>query len=317
MNKKNKILITGATGFIGSNITRYLIEHYKIKPYIIVRKTSNMWRIKNILEMVNIYYVELIDSKNLKKVIFEVKPNIIVHTAVYGGYYFQKDKEMIFKTNFWATFNLLNICNEIDYELFINTGSSSEYGIKNKPMRESDLLEPISDYGVSKAAATLYCQSLAKREKKPIVTLRLFSPYGYYEDKERLIPSVIISCINQKDPMCSSPNSVRDFIFIEDVVESYIKVIENKEKCIGEVLNIGFGQQHTVKEVVDEIIKNTYPVLKPKWDVINNPRTEPKIWQADISKLEKILGWQPRYSLEEGLKKTIKWFKENLYLYSI
>ena len=314
MLKQTKILVTGATGFIGANIARYFFEA-GANVSIFTRKTSNKWRIKDILKDVSEYSVDILDEQKLKSAILRIQPQIIFHTAVYGGYPFQNKTEKILETNFTGTLNLLNACRKIEFELFVNTGSSSEYGIKAQAIKETDLPEPITDYGAGKALATLYCQAVARREKRPIVILRLFSPYGYYEESGRLIPSLILSCLHDRNPQASSFSSVRDFIFIEDVMDAYMKTIENKDVVGGEIFNIGCGKQHSVGEVMDTIIKLTGNKVKPDWGSISNPRIEPNVWQADISKAKKILNWEPKYELVQGLKKTLNWFRENKGMY--
>ncbi|RLF51872.1 MAG: NAD-dependent dehydratase [Thermoplasmata archaeon] len=315
MANSKTMLITGATGFIGSCLIHKLVDTNVYDIHIIKRKQSNIWRIKNILDYVSIHDVDIIDYTKLRKVIKSVKPDLIFHTATYGGYPFQKDINKIIQTNIIGTINLVNVCAEVGFDAFINTGSSSEYGLKDKPIQETDLPEPISEYGVAKEAATLFCQAKAKKERLPIVTLRLFSPYGYYEEPTRLIPSVIKSCLLNKNPKVSSPHSVRDFIFVEDVVNAYIKAI-NFSSSSGEVFNIGYGQQHSVGYVVNKIIRLTGDKVKPEWGSIPKRSNEPTSWQADISKAKDILHWKPKYSIEHGLKKTIEWFEKNISLYT-
>jgi len=311
--KGSKVLITGSTGFIGANLVRRFLK-IGAEVYVFTRITSNKWRIKDILKEVNEYCVDLLDYEKLESIILDIEPDIIFHTAIYGGYPFQKDIKMIIESNFIGTVNLVNACKKVDFELFINTGSSSEYGIKSKPMSEDDILEPINDYAVSKAAATLYCQAVARREKIPVVTLRLFSPYGYYEEPTRLIPSVVISCLKEKNPEVTSPNSVRDFIFIEDVIDAYMKVIETSG-IGGKIFNIGYGEQHSVGEMVNTVVELTGNNVRPEWGSVPKRANEPNVWQADITKAQDILKWQPKHSLEEGLAKTVKWFMENMTLY--
>jgi len=307
------VLITGATGFVGSCLTHRLINvSYDI--HIIKREQSNIWRIKNILNRVMVHNVDLADSNSLEKLVKNIKPDIIFHTATYGGYPFQRDIKKIIESNFLVTINLINACSKIEFDIFVNTGSSSEYGLKSKPMSETDLLEPIDDYGVAKASATLFCQAKARSERLPIVTLRLFSPYGYYEEPTRLVPSVIRSCLLGENPKVSSPDSVRDFIFIEDVIDAYMKIIETSH-IGGQMFNIGYGQQHSVGDVVNKIVELTGNKVRPKWGSVPKRTNEPNIWQADISKANNILKWEPKYSLEEGLAKTVKWFVENMTLY--
>lgn len=314
MVSNEKILITGATGFIGANLARAFLRE-GAKVYVFIRRTSNKWRIKDILGDITEYYVDLTHREEVEKIVSHIQPEIIFHTGAYGGYPSQYDYKKIYEANLIGTINLINACSKIGFKIFINTGSSSEYGVKKLPMKENDTLEPISDYGISKALATLFCQMKAKSDRLPITTFRLFSPYGYYEEATRLIPSVILSCLRGKSPEVSSPCAVRDFIFIEDVIDVYLRVVANKDKIAGEIFNIGYGVQYSVKEVVNEIIQLTGNIVKPVYNSVFNPRIEPEIWQADISKARNVLGWVPKYDLKMGLSKSISWFAENMILY--
>jgi len=311
---RKKILITGSTGFVGSNLARFLVNQ-GLSPHIFIRKDSNLWRISDILGKLKIHIIDLNDEIKTRDMVLRVKPKVIFHCAVYGGYHFQVDSGRIIQTNIFGTMNLLNACVKSGFECFINTGSSSEYGLKNRAMRESDLLEPVTDYALAKSTATLFCCALAKREKLPIVTLRLFSAYGPYEQGHRLIPSVILSCLRNKDPELSTGAPVRDFVFIEDAVNAYMQALKHMNSLSGEVINIGSAREYSVKEVIDKITSLSPWKVKPLWKKVVNPRIEPLSWQADISKAKKMLKWAPLFSLNEGLKKTFAWFSDNRGLY--
>jgi nucleoside-diphosphate-sugar epimerase len=131
----------------------------------------------------------------------------------------------------------------------------------------------------------------------------------------RLIPSVILACLQNRNPQLSSPQSVRDFIFIDDVIDAYMKAAGQPQKAKAHIFNIGAGQQHAISKIADKIIELTGSKNTPQWHTIPNPRIEPKMWQADISKAKDILGWQPVCDLTTGLKKTIHWFRENAAFY--
>jgi len=311
MNDFKNILVTGATGFVGANLVRRLIKN-KNKIHIILRKTSDTWRINDVKEKLNIYYADLNNNKELNKVIQRIKPNIIYHLATYGSYPFHRENSLkILETNILGTYNLLNACIDYGFNAFINIGSSSEYGVKSNPMSENDLLEPNSYYGVAKASQTLLCQSLAKNNNLPIVNLRLFSPYGPYEEPTRLIPILINSCLIGKDLNLVSKKTVRDFNFIDDIVDAFLKTASNANKLSGEILNIANGKQRTLEEVVSLIINLTKSKSKLNWGGMKDYSPETGIWEADISKAKKLLKWQPNYDLERGIKETINWFKKN------
>ncbi len=308
-----KILITGATGFIGACLAHRLAER-GAELHLIVRPQSNLWRIKDILDKACLHNINLRNKDEVESVVTKLKPKIIYHCATYGGYHFQKDTNKIFETNIIGTINLLNICSKVGFDCFVNTGSSSEYGIKNEPMKELDVLEPANDYGVAKASSTLFCQSVVRRYQLPIVSLRLFSPYGYYEEHTRLIPSVIMACLRGENPKLSSPETARDFVFIADVIDAYMKVVGTSD-ISGEIFNIGYGEQHSVGEVVGKIVELTGNKVRPEWESVPKRANEPNVWQADITKAKNVLKWVPKYSLDEGLSKTIKWFERNIEFY--
>ena len=308
MTENKKILITGATGFIGANLAHYF-SMLGFDIHVFIRKGSDAWRIKSILRSIRVNLVDLTDVKAVKKAVFRIGPAYIFHTASYGGSHYQNETQRMIAVNFFGTINMITACKDVDYKLFVNTGSSSEYGIKSRPMKESDPVEPITDYGVTKVAATLFAVAVAKREKRPIVTLRLFSPYGYYEDSRRLVPSVILAYLKNIAPKVSSPGCVRDFVFMEDVLRAYLLVTKNIRSVSAEVINIASGLQNTVGDIT-QITKRLFgSKIKPQWGCVENPRFEPKHWQADISKAEKLLGWVPEFTLEQGLNKTIKWYE--------
>jgi len=312
---KNTILITGGAGFIGANfVYKFLELGYGVSVF--ERKEANMWRIEKILTKINLYSPDLTDYQKTEKIISEIKPDIVIHFAAYGAYQrFQQDINLTIDTNLKSTINLINACNKIGVECFINTGTNSEYGIKNKPMKEADILEPDNLYAITKSGSTFYCQMMAKKFSFPVVTIRPFAVYGYFEDKERLIPTIIKSCLTNSKLNLAKPSSVRDFIFIDDLINGYLLAIKNIKNIKGEIFNLGSGKQIKIKEIVKIIKKITMSEINPAYDKINIAQTEPKTWVSDISKAKKILRWQPKYDIEKGLKKNIEWFKNNISLY--
>lgn len=310
---KDRFLITGSTGFIGACLTRELVRQKK-HVSVIVRDKKLNWRLRDITSSLHIYECD-IASNYLTDIVNEINPTYVFHLAAYGALPTEKDFDQMMLTNIKGIKNLIDASQTSNYKLFINTGSSSEYGIKNKSMNETDMLEPVNDYSITKVAASLYSQKHAKVTKKPIITFRLSSPYGYYEEKSRLIPWVILHALQNKPIQLSLAQNVRDFIFVEDVVNAYIKATEVKINP-GEVYNIGSGKQHTIKEVVDVILKLTESNSKIEWGAMQQQerQIEPKKWVADIQKA-KDLEWRPIHSLEQGLSKTITWFKKNYSLY--
>ena len=303
---RKSILITGGAGFIGANLIRELLRlNYKVN--LILKKSSDLWRIKDILNKVKIHHADLLNKKKLTKIVTKINPNFIIHLATYSNYRKQTDVEEMIDINIKSTLNLLLASKNIDYKLFINTGSSSEYGIKNKPMNEEDYLEPTSFYAITKASSTFLCQAFAREYKKPIVTLRPFSVYGPYEEEKRFIPTVIKAILKNKPIRLTPGNQRRDFIYIKDVVDIYIKILSYGKKLSGQILNIGTGIEYANDKVVQTLFKISCKKVKIKKGEFPKRLWDTSHWVADISKTKKVLKWKPKFSLEKGLNETYKW----------
>jgi nucleoside-diphosphate-sugar epimerase len=309
-----RILVTGATGFIGACLTRRLLYHGH-EVHIFTRLESNRWRIFDLIPHLEEHNVDLRDGDRVETQINRVRPEVIFHLATYGGFASQNETSAIICSNFNGTINLLKACIRAGFELFVNTGSSSEYGIKSEPMTESDLLEPLNDYGVAKAAATLYCRSEAVRLKLPLVTFRLFSPYGPWDDPKRLIPYTLSILLRKESPRLANPAAVRDFIFIDDVIAAYMRALTGSITP-GEIYNVGTGRQHSIAEVVGVICELVQGISNPCWGVRDVQRPEPAIWVADVRKITAALDWAPLITLKDGLTRTAEWMKDHMEYYS-
>lgn len=312
---KKKVLVTGATGFVGSNLVRRLInQNYEV--HVLKRRNSNIWRIKDIASKLSAYNVNILNKGQLLKILQKIKPNIIFHLAnlgLYGGIDPSIDDSI--KINALGTINLIESANTIDYECFINTGSSAEYGNKCKTMRETDRCEPLTNYAIAKLIGTQYAQSYSKRSNKPLTTLRIFSPFGPYDHPNRLIPLAILTTLKGERFILNNPYDFRDYIFIEDVVDAYLLCIKHSQKLSGEIFNIGSGKQTNIGDLI-ELLKAKIG-LKNDIFLENIPTTkkQPRVWQADITKAQKLLQWHPQYDIYNGITKTVDWFKHNRKFY--
>lgn len=315
MNKKRNFLLTGATGFVGACIVRRLLDEDQ-NVTILIRKEARLWRIKDILNKIQVIYSDLSDPVLLDKVFQTVKPDVIYHLAANGAYSYQDNPDEIIETNIIGTWNLIKASLPYPYELFINTGSSSEYGFKNDSMKETDLLEPASYYAVTKATQTLLSSFVAKSQGKPIITFRLFSVYGPYEEPTRFIPTLMKSLLNKEDMRLVDPSIARDMIYIDDVVDAYLE-IDKLKKYAGESFNVCTGKQSTIKNIVKQAIETSGESTNFIWGGMKNRSWDTKVWVGDNNKMKKLIHWEAKTDLSSGLKKTWEWYKNNLNLYNI
>ena len=305
-----RVLITGGGGFIGANATRaFLAQGHEV--HVLEYPGCDLWRLQDIKEKIGIHTLDITKYEELESFIQNLKPNHILHFAAYGAYQgAQQDIEKTIRTNLLGTINLVRACEKVGFEAFLHTGSSSEYGIKEQPMKESDLLEAHNLYGVTKAAATLYCQAAAKKQGLPIVVMRPFAVYGPFEEKARLIPTLALAYLKGESPKLSSPHSVRDFVFVADLITVYQAAIDRVGEVRGEIFNVGTGVERTIGEVAGIFKGITGSEVEPEYGQTKPTQEEPKHWVADISKAKQLLSWEPAYTIEQGLQETMKWSRE-------
>ena len=274
-----------------------------------IKRSSNIWRLNDIIKKTNVHYADISDINSVKKIIKKIKPKTIYHLATHGGYSDQTDLVKIKKAIIDATYNLINECKKYKFNIFVNTGSSSEYGFKNKAMKESDILVPNSYYSVFKSSSSLYCQYESLKSNIQIVTIRPFHVYGPYERSNRLIPTLIRNMLNDKKVKLVSPKISRDMIYISDVVNFYI-MLANKKNLKGEIFNLGSGKKTTIKRIYNLLKKITNYKVKNYWGSMKNRYWDQSIWYSNNSYVKTKLNWKPKVGLEKGLLNTVNWYKK-------
>lgn len=304
-----RTIVTGATGFVGANLARRLLrEGHEV--HLLVRQGYNPWRISEIQSDVHLHKVSLNDADGLTSVVELIRPEWIFHLAVHGAYSSQKDVQAIVQTNVLGTVNLVEACLRTGFEAFVNTGSSSEYGFKDHPPSEREWLEPNSHYAVTKAAATLYCRYTAQSHRALLPTLRLYSVYGPYEEPTRLLPTLIRHGLRGELPPLVDPTIARDYVYIDDVCDTYLLAATVPGQELGAVYNVGTGIQTSLREVVD-VARDVMPIVaEPVWGSMPNRSWDSSVWVADSRAIREALRWEPRFSFADGLRAMVDWFKE-------
>ncbi len=308
-----KAFITGISGFVGAGLAkRLLADGHEVHG--LVRPSSLLWRLEEVKSRLHLHEGNLLEHESVSRILESVEPDVVFHLGVYGAYVTQTDNEKILKSSVLATLNLLETAKKCGVKMFVNTGSSSEYGAKDHPMLESERIDPNSYYAVGKAAQTLLCQHYGRTEKLPVVTLRLFSVYGPYEEPGRLVPTVIAHALAGRDIPIIDARIARDFVYLDDVSEAFV-LASAKPELTGEVLNVGTGTQTTLQELANAVVRET----KSKSHVIlgaYEARTfDTFTWVADMQKTTTRLGFVPRRNLTNGLHESIMWFNNHAHYY--
>ncbi len=314
-----RALVSGCAGFVGSHLSEKLIQNgYQVKGidsfldyYPRPIKEDNL---KNLLKDKNFSFIEA-DILKIDLLTLLDGAEYIFHLAAQAGVRASWGKSFGIYTqnNILATQSLLETAKELpQLKKFVYASSSSVYGDTDiLPMSEDGIPKPVSPYGVSKLAGEHLCYLYFKNFGVPTVSLRYFTIYGPRQRPDMAFNKFISAILQNKEiQIYGSGNQTRDFTFIADIVEATIRA--SRIDINGEVFNIGGGSRVTltqainlIKEILDKPVKEEYTQTQ-HGDVLHT-------W-ANISKAQKILQYNPKVSLKEGLKEEINWLKKGLFL---
>ena len=299
-----RIFITGATGFIWANLIHELVRLGATDIHILTRERSNLSRVFSVLEKLHVHFFSLEKREETLEKIKEISPQIIFHIAALWTAVWRVPATIdnLIQLNSLGTIHLIDAAFENGCECFVNTGSSSEYGIKDEPMSEDMLLEPNNLYALSKSLATNYATFRWKTQNMPIVTYRVFSAYGPLEDSSRLIPTLLNTYKSKQIPELSRPDSVRDFIFVWDIIRAYLHA-DRAIKTPWDIINLWTWIERNIDDVVQIIKKISASDINPIYGNKKISQTEPEHWVAKNEKMKRILEINP-ISLEEWLEIT-------------
>jgi dolichol-phosphate mannosyltransferase len=214
------------------------------------------------------------------------------------------------RTNIVGTLALARACVAEDVPVLVNTGSSSEYGLKDHPPAETEWLDPNSDYACTKAAATQLCRHWALRHARRFVTLRLYTAYGPWEDPGRLLPTLVVRGLRGELPPLARPETSRDWVYVDDACDAYVRAATAPAVPPGSVYNIGSGVQTPLREVVAVARRILGIAAEPRWGEMRDRVWDTSGWVADPRAARDALGWQARTPLAEGFERTVEWFRQ-------
>jgi UDP-glucose 4-epimerase len=310
-----KALVTGAGGFVGANLVEALVrEGHDVVGWI--RPGTPSWRLDALQAEMDVAAVELLDAEAIERGVRAAKADWIFHLAAHGAYSWQRDPERIMQTNLVSTVRLLNSCQRQGFAAFVHAGSSSEYGFKDHAPSETELPEPNSDYAAMKAAAALHCRFVAQRDDAHVVTLRLYSVYGPWEEPGRLMPTLVARGLEGKLPPLVSPETPRDFISVRDAERALIAAAERTDLERGSVFNIGSGRETTLREVVEVARRQLGVEEEPRWGTEAQRQWDAAVWVSDPRRAAEQLDWVAEDDLETGFSRLVTWMREQPQLWS-
>jgi dTDP-glucose 4,6-dehydratase len=316
----SKILVTGAGGFIGSHLTEYLVEKgHEVKAFVHYN-SRNFWGWLEKSEYINDIEIYSGDIRDYDSVYESMKGiDYVFHLAACVGIPYSYYSTLAYiKTNIEGTYNILQAARELNTKRTIYSSTGEVYGTPQSiPVDENHPINPQSPYAATKASTDHLAKTFYLSFKLPVVIVRSFNIFGPRQSARAVIPTIISQALKGvKEIKLGNLYSSRDFCYVLDTVEGMYKVGLH-EKSLGEIINLGTNKDTSIIDMVNLIGKLTKTELKIKVDKkrIRPEKSEVQRLVCDYSKAHNLTGWKPRYTLEEGLERTIAWSRENLNIY--
>jgi CDP-glucose 4,6-dehydratase len=313
-------MVTGGRGFVGAWLAKALLERGESVVSFDRRRLSEkpsaigMLGIEGDLIQVE---ADLTDADEVSRVLAEHRVETVFHLAaetIVGTV--QASPTAGFESNVRGTWTVLQACRERGVERLVFASSDKAYGAHDElPYREDFALQPMAPYEASKAAADLIARSYWHSYGLPVAVTRFANIYGGGDlNFSRLIPEAVSAAIQSRAPVLRSDGSPeRDFLYVEDAAAAYLAIADNldRDDVRGEAFNAGGGSAHSVGEVVALIARLAGTGVEPEIRGEGNPEGEIDRQYVDPTKLRETLGWTPSVALEDGLRRTIDWYRDH------
>jgi dTDP-glucose 4,6-dehydratase len=320
-NGKN-VLVTGAGGFIGSHLTEMLVKKgANVRAFLRYNSKNKAGFLDylpdTVKENIEFFFGEIRELEAVQRALKNI--DVVFNLAALIGIpYSYLHPQEVFNTNTKGILNILSAARNKSIDKIVHTSTSEVYGSALYiPIDEKHPLQPQSPYSASKIAADAVAMSFYYSFHTPVAIIRPFNTYGPRQSERAVIPTIITQAITKKSVKLGNTNTIRDFTFVEDTAEGFIKIAES-DKSVGEIINIGSGSEISISDLCKKIAGLAGKDIVIETDEI---RVRPKDSEvsrllADNTRAKELADWKPKIGLEEGIKKTIEYIRENIHLYN-
>jgi len=312
-----KVLITGGTGFLGSHITKRIIDDVESVTIATtdIRQKTTLKSLGVNIDKINLVKGDVRDFDFLRLLFNEYEFDTVFHLGALSEVKkCQPDPKLAFDVNVGGTVNVLEACRLYGkVKAVVVSSSDKAYGSGQVPYVEGQSLNGVGTYEVSKSATDLIARSFYSNYGVPVVVTRCSNLYGGGDmNLSRVIPNNVNKILNGERPMIwkGSEDSTREFLYIDDAVDAYLSLVENIDKTKGEAYNIGGGQVLSIKDLLTQLLFTMDSNLEIEY--IEKDFPEISHQYLDSTKIKEHTGWEPETSLSTGLTKSIESYKEIL-----
>lgn len=316
-----RVLVTGAAGFIGSHLVeRLLAEGAKVRALVHYNSRNHWGHLEELLphqrQDIEVISGDLRDPGRVDTAVAGVEVVFHLGALIAIPYSYVAPQDVVM-TNVVGTLNVLESARRHGTARVVQTSTSEVYGTAQYvPIDERHPLVGQSPYSASKIAADQVALSYHLSFDLPVAIARPFNTYGPRQSARAVIPAIIVQALTQPQVMLGATFPTRDLNFVSDTVDGFLKVAEN-DKALGEVINLGTGREVSVGDVAATIIRLVGRDIPVLFDAnrVRPDASEVDRLLADATKAKQLVGWEPRHSLDEGLRMTIDWIRQHLDQY--
>ena len=322
MNWNGKqVLVTGAGGFIASHLVEHLVrEGAQVRGFVRYNSRNDLgmlkWLAPEIFSQIEIMQGDLRDNEAVRNAVRGVDTVFHLGALIAIPYSYVNPREVI-DVNIMGTLNVLMAARDFGTRRVVHTSTSEVYGTAQYvPIDEKHPLQGQSPYSASKIGADRIAESFYRSFETPVVTLRPFNTFGPGQSMRAVIPTIIVQALTRDEVKLGSLEPSRDFTFAKDTANGFVKVAE-AEGVLGEEINLGNDNTIRIGDLAEKIFKligKTPKIVADPQRVRPGKSEVMKLW-ASNEKAKRMIGWEPRISLDEGLRATIEWISTHIDLY--
>lgn len=316
---KTRVLVTGAGGFIASHLVeRLAAEGAQVRAFVHYNARGDAGLLRyvpsEVRSKLEVLSGDLRDVEALRAATQDVDTVIHLGALIAIPYSYDHIREVV-ETNVMGSLNVMLAARDMHVRRVIHTSTSEVYGTAQyEPIDEKHPLQAQSPYSASKIGADKVVESLVHSFNLPVVTVRPFNTYGPRQSARAIIPTVITQAMTSNEVHLGNLDPMRDFTFVSDSVEGFIKAAKADDGAVGEEINLGTGETIRIGDLVELIFNllDKQPRIVTEPQRLRPPKSEVFKLQSNNAKARERLGWSPQVSLEEGLRRTIAWISDHL-----